>query len=128
MRPSNLQSRLIDTYGDLCESNGLNRLPFAEARQLSIDTLRHLISWQQHVTKHRDNPAPPAFDETPPGGWAAFDKRGPKPPAATKLIVPEPESWRDERYAKHGSGLAERQQHGARRVAVESFVEDYLNQ
>jgi hypothetical protein len=71
MRPSSLQSRLIDTYGTLCDENGLNRLPFAEARRLSIDTLRHLIAWQTHVKKHKDNEFPPPFDAPPPGGWPA---------------------------------------------------------
>lgn len=126
MRPSNLQSRLIDTYGTLCDKTGLNRLPFAEARQLSIETLRHLIKWQQHVAKHRGNECPPPFIETPPGGWDAFEKRGVAKKGAA--AVAESEATRRQRIVASRSGLTERQRVAAKRVAVEAIEEDYVNQ
>lgn len=133
MRPSTLQSRLIDTYGTLCDETGLNRLPFAEARQLSIETLRHLIAWRQHVKKHADNESPPAFTDEPPGGWGGFDERGPETagaPVAKKLTIDTTEdpAARRLRAVQRGTGRAPRQTHGIQRIAHESIVEDYLNQ
>lgn len=78
MRPSLTKSRLEDAYNTLCDECNLPQLPHAELKQLSHETLRHLIKWLQHQKKHADDPNPPAFDETPPGGWDAFRKRAPK--------------------------------------------------
>lgn len=132
MRPSSLQSRLIDTYGTLCDETGLNRLPFAEARKLSIETLRDLIAWRQHVKKHADNECPPPYTGEPAGGWDAFRKRGPEAGRTLREVAKtgpiEDKITRQCRVVRRGTGLVKRQQHGQHRIASESFVEDYLNQ
>jgi len=126
MRPSQTKSRLEDAYNTLCDECGIPQLPHAELKQLSHDTLRHLVKWLSHQKKHADDLLPPPFDETPPGGWDAFRKRGPKEDTGRR----DPSPNFDPR-----KGLTARQQQARLRAIREASAErvlsiedDYLDQ